>query len=184
MLIFLKGSAGSGNHGHAGRPGKVGGSCPRAPHGPMGPTGATGATGGTGATGASGATGGTGGTGATGGTGVVSSSTEIQNLEQAEAYWRHHFGGKTKNLTVHSGQLSSGEPKQIAVKVRFSPTNDHAYTDSRDAAGRPMAARTFSIKRAHAMGRIIDTIEHPQRRLRAAGLNSIHQREPAAAHLA
>lgn len=89
---------------------------------------------------------------------TLPSSATIATLEQAQAYWRGHLQGKTLPFRVQAGS------RQIPIKVRFGNT-DHAYTA--DEGGRAKTGRRiFDVKRAQAMDRILQTIEHPQRRLR------------------
>jgi SNF2 family DNA or RNA helicase len=89
------------------------------------------------------------------------SSAEITTLEQAQAYWRAHFSGKTIALNVHNADNSD----PIPIKVRFGDTN-HAYTTDADKRHGKSKKRAFIEKRAKAMDRIIPTIEHPKQRIR------------------
>lgn len=91
---------------------------------------------------------------------TLPSSAGITTLEQAQAYWRTHFAKKVMALNVHG----AGRNQPIPIHVRFSDTH-HAYTT--DAGGRQKTGqRVFDLQRAHAMDRILRTIEHPKRRLR------------------
>ncbi|HRQ04349.1 MAG TPA: hypothetical protein PK580_00135 [Nitrosomonas halophila] len=89
-------------------------------------------------------------------------STYIENQDQAKAYWREHFAGKTIPLVVHSTNKSKSP---IPIKVRFDDKNDHAFTS--DAGGKnKIGVRKFNAKRAKAMSRIVKTIEYPKVRVR------------------
>lgn len=90
---------------------------------------------------------------------ALPSSAKISSMEEAQDYWREHFGGKTMALAVRSGG------KEFPIKVSFDATNDHAFTNSRDESGKKLANRVFSLKRAQAMSRILGVIESPSRRL-------------------
>jgi hypothetical protein len=99
------------------------------------------------------------------GRGDLPSSEHISTEDQAKEYWGKHFGGKTLDLTVHSGKGADGNKRKIPVRVRFGVDNDHAYTD--DAGGKQKTGvRVFDKDRAQAMQRILSVIEHPKRRLR------------------
>lgn len=90
---------------------------------------------------------------------TMPSSANLSSLDQARAYWREHFGGKTLPLVVHSGG------KKYPIKVRFWLDNDHAFTS--DVGGRQKVGyRDFDPDRAQALDRLLQVISHPQRRLR------------------
>lgn len=91
---------------------------------------------------------------------TLPSSDGLATQEEAKAYWLQYYGGKDLPLTVQSGG------KQYPVIVRFDAWNNHAYTDSLNQVGQKLPKRLFSPKRAQAMSRILDVIEHPHRRLR------------------
>lgn len=62
-------------------------------------------------------------------------------------------------MTVHSGG------KAYPIKVRFDADNTHAFTA--DIGGQQKTGkRGFDPDRAHALGRLLQVIDHPQRRLR------------------
>jgi len=101
------------------------------------------------------------GSGGSAGTGapVLPSSASLSTLDEARAWWRAHLGGKTLALTVHSGG------KAYPIKVRFDADNTHAFTA--DIGGQQKTGkRGFDPDRAHALGRLLQVIDHPQRRLR------------------
>ncbi len=89
-------------------------------------------------------------------------SGHITSLGQARDWWKEHLGGKVLQLKVHSR-----DPKKlpIKIKVRFDPNSDHAFTD--DIGGKQKTGqRVFDAKRAQAMSRIPQVIEHPKARAR------------------
>ena len=94
---------------------------------------------------------------------TLPSSDGLATQEEAKAYWLQHYGGKDMPLTVQSGG------KEYPVIVRFDAWNNHAYTDSLNQVGQKLPKRLFSPKRAQAMSRILEVIEHPHRRLRYNG---------------
>ncbi|MDR1529833.1 MAG: hypothetical protein LBS40_05480 [Burkholderiales bacterium] len=99
------------------------------------------------------------------GSSSLPSSEHIANEEQAKEYWDTHYGGKTMNLTVHSGKNADGGKRAIPIRVHFDEKNDHAYTE--DEGGRQKTGyRMFDKKRAQAMSRILSVIEYPKLRLR------------------
>lgn len=88
------------------------------------------------------------------------SSAGLDTLENARHYWRYHYGGYVRHLEVH---LSGRAP--IPIKVRFDESNEHAFTT--DAGGKEKTGeRMFDEKRAKAMSRILQVIEHPKARAR------------------
>jgi hypothetical protein len=98
-------------------------------------------------------------------------SAGIDTLDQARDWWAQHLGGKTLALEVQTGA------KPTSIRVEFDPDLPDAYTDSKDAAGQKLAHRLFSEKRARAMDRIVQTIEHPSRRIRNFGADLLLERK-------
>lgn len=106
---------------------------------------------------------------------VITQSSEIETLEQAQTYWVHKFGNKTLKLIVTSGKDKKGMPKKIAIKVFFDKKNNHAFTEDEHKTGKN-ELRTFNLQRAKAIDKIIPTIEAPHVRLKHHGADLLFER--------
>ncbi len=106
---------------------------------------------------------------------VLTSSEDIQTMEDAQAYWRKHFGNKTLKLVVKSGKNPNGTPKKIPIKVFFDIDNNHAFTWDEHKTGNN-ALRLFNLKRAQAMDSIIPTIQAPHIRFKHHGADLLLER--------
>jgi len=106
---------------------------------------------------------------------VLTSSEDIQTMEDAKIYWQKHFGNKTLNVVVKSGKNPNGTPKKIPIKVFFDKDNNHAFTEDELKTG-DNALRLFNLKRAQAMDSIIPTIQAPHIRFKHHGADLLLER--------
>ena len=106
---------------------------------------------------------------------VLTASEDIQTMEDAQAYWRKHFGNKTLKLVVTSGKDKKGMPKKIPIKVFFDKDNNHAFTEDELKTG-DNGLRLFNLKRAQAMDSIIPTIQAPHIRFKHHGADLLLER--------
>ena len=86
---------------------------------------------------------------------VLTSSEDIQTMEDAQAYWRKHFRGKTKAVQIHY------KARQYAIKIDF--VTDHAYSKKNPdwEEGISNIKRVLDSPRAQALDNIWKVLQNP-----------------------